>query len=144
MPTRALARTNAPRGYAIPTNCPIRVDNSTNGVKIIPAGTGSTEVELLQTITVGATGSLKLAAGTGALVSGAATIATGLSNILGYSVDGGGNPSGATAAASPQLLTAVATTGSLAVTAYAVTSVTGAVTASTGATGSFSWFAFGT
>lgn len=46
MPERGIYRGAAARGYATPTNAPFRVDSATNTPKYIPAGSGSTEVEI--------------------------------------------------------------------------------------------------
>ena len=43
MPERGVFRGSAARGYATATNAPLRVDSTTNQLKIIPGGTGTTE-----------------------------------------------------------------------------------------------------
>lgn len=47
MPTRGLYRGAAVKGFATPGHAPIYVDSDDNKVKTIPAGSGSTEVELV-------------------------------------------------------------------------------------------------
>jgi hypothetical protein len=46
MSVRNLVRTPTVKGYATPTSAPIYVDSDDNRVKLIPAGSGSTEVIL--------------------------------------------------------------------------------------------------
>lgn len=46
MSIRAIARTPTVKGYATPTSAPIYVDSDDNRVKVVPAGSGSTEVIL--------------------------------------------------------------------------------------------------
>jgi hypothetical protein len=46
MPASNLYRGTAVRGYATPTSAPIYVSNSDNRIRVIPAGSGSTEVIL--------------------------------------------------------------------------------------------------
>lgn len=46
MSTRGIARNATVIGYATPTNAPIYVDSDDNRVKVIPAGSGTTEVIL--------------------------------------------------------------------------------------------------
>lgn len=147
MPTRALARTNAPRGYAIPSNAPIRVDSTTSAVKVIPAGTGSTEVELVQSVTTGATGALKIAFGSQNLVSGAATVATGLNSVSSFigimkEPATGSFTTGATEV--DRVVVTSITTGSVVVAGVFNSFVTGAATISASGTGLFYWQAMGT
>lgn len=47
MSVRGLYRGATVKGYATPTNCPIYVDADDNIVKSIPAGSGTTEVQLV-------------------------------------------------------------------------------------------------
>lgn len=94
-------------------------------------------------LSVSATGSgARLAAGSGALVSGTATITTGLTSILGFSIDNTSQPTG-TGVASAQILQASWTTGAVTVTAFSISSVTGATIAASGSSGSFTWVAIG-
>lgn len=140
MSVRGLHRGAAARGSATPTNAPIFIDSADNTPKLIPAGSGSTQVAL---VTAVAASGAKVVGGSGALVTGAATIATGLTSVLGFSANMVGQPTG-TGAASNQILTISSiTTGSVVVAAYAVSSVTGATVAASTSTGSFYWTAVG-
>ena len=47
MSIRGIARVASFVGYATPTNAPIKVDSTTNIVSIIPAGSGTTAVQLI-------------------------------------------------------------------------------------------------
>jgi len=47
MSIRGLARRSTPVGYATPTNAPVYVDSDDNKLKYIPAGSGTTEVEVV-------------------------------------------------------------------------------------------------
>ena len=47
MSVRSLFRGATAKGYATPTNCPIYIDSDDNIAKVIPAGSGSTEVQLV-------------------------------------------------------------------------------------------------
>jgi hypothetical protein len=49
MSVRNLVRTPTVKGYATPTSAPIYVDSDDNRVKVIPAGSGTTEVVLQET-----------------------------------------------------------------------------------------------
>ena len=48
---RSLYRGATQKGYASAASAPIRVDDTANTIKMIPAGTGTTEVEFLPTVT---------------------------------------------------------------------------------------------
>jgi len=104
-----------------------------------PVNASDVSDDLVSTPSVG----FRQACGTGTLVSGAATIATGLTSIIDFQAAVNVQPNG-TGAVSPQLLVGVATTGSVAVTAYYISSVTGATTISSGSSGTFTWCANGT
>lgn len=138
MPERGIVRAASQRGYATPTNAPIRVDTTTNQVLVNAAGSGTTELPLV----FGSVSGAKIVAGSGALVTGTLTINTGLTTILAASADSAGQPTG-TGTASAQLLSTSWTTGALTVTAYSISSITGATTAANTSTGSFSWIAIG-
>ena len=86
---------------------------------------------------------MKVAGGSGALVTGTLTINTGLTSISSFQTTLLTQPN-ATGAASHQILVATITTGSALVTAYSISSVTGATTAANTSTGSFAWLAYGT
>lgn len=47
MPTRSLYRTATAKGFATPTTSPIYVDSDDNILKVIPAGSGTTEVQVV-------------------------------------------------------------------------------------------------
>lgn len=47
MPTRGLRRAASVQGFATPQNTPIYVDSDDNIVKVIPAGSGTTEVQVV-------------------------------------------------------------------------------------------------
>lgn len=79
-----------------------------------------------------------------ALVTGTKVVATGLATVTGFVAIPSGQPTG-TGTASHQILAATSiTTGAVTVTAYSVSSVTGATVAANTSTGSFYWFAMGT
>lgn len=139
---RSLTRRAAVAGVATSASAPIYVDSADNAVKVVPAGSGTTPVTL--GAAVSSSGN-KYAAGVGTFVTGTLLIATGLAGVLSFQATLTTNPSGATAAASAQLIVATitGTTGAVTATAYSITSVTGAVTAANTATGSFSWVAIG-
>ena len=91
------------------------------------------------------TPTLRMACGSGALVTGSLVIATGLATIVGFSATLNSVPTG-TGTNSNQILVGTFTTGSATVQAYSVNSVTGGTVIATGsaATGAFYWLAFGT
>ena len=140
MPARSVRRAATVAGYAIPTAAPLYVDSDDNALKLIPAGTGTTELAVCLAATASG---FRMAVGTGTLVTGALTVATGLTTILGFALTNTDKPTG-TGAASDQLLAGVVTTGSIAVTAYSISSVTGATIAADTSTGAFTWIAVGT
>jgi hypothetical protein len=47
MSVRGLHRGATVKGYATPTNAPIYIDSDDNIVKVVPAGSGSTEVQII-------------------------------------------------------------------------------------------------
>lgn len=79
MSVRGLYRGATVKGYATPTNCPIYVDADDNIVKSIPAGSGTTEVQLVDASSTQTLTNKTLTAPTitAPVISGAATIATG-------------------------------------------------------------------
>lgn len=139
---RSLTRRGSAAGFATAASAPIYVDSADSTVKVVPAGSGTTPVSLATAVT--ASGS-KYAAGVGTFVTGTLLIATGLAGVLSFQATLTTNPSGATAAASAQLVVATftGTTGAVTATAYSITTITGAVTAANTATGSFAWVAIG-
>lgn len=85
-----------------------------------------------------------MAYGSGVLVSGVATIATGLSAISGFSANITGTGAKTTGAAECNSLQVTVTTGSAAVQGFFNAFVTGASTISVSGTSPFSWVAIGT
>lgn len=142
MPARSITRTASVKGYAIPTAAPIYVNSSDNSVRIIPAGTGTTE--LVFALAAGASG-FRMVGGSGALVAGTGTIATGLSTVSAIQITlkgATGFASGATEV-SDFNITSV-TTGSVAIQGMFSAFVTGATTLSVSGTAGYSWLALGT
>lgn len=84
----------------------------------------------------------RIAAGIATLVTGTVTIATGLNNIVSFDANVSTQPNG-TGTASPQILVPTITTGSVVVTAYYISSITGATSAANTSTNAISWMAFG-
>ena len=79
MPARSFRRGAAVNGYATPSNVPLYVDSDDNILKFIPAGSGTTEVQVVdasatQTLT---NKTLTAPTITAPVISGATTIATG-------------------------------------------------------------------
>lgn len=170
MSVRGIARYATPKGVATPTNSPIYVDSDDNKLKMIPAGTGSTEVEIVdastaQTLTnktltnptiasstgtpylsdaTNVGGGKKIAYGSSAFVSGAKTLATGLASILSFNTQlaATGFATGATEVTAAVIngATGVLATGDVAVQGYRLFTVT----ASVSGTGVFDWIAIGT
>lgn len=89
------------------------------------------------------TDSVRIVQGTGTLVTGALTIATGLTAITFAVAIPTSQPTG-TGTASNQLLVPTWATGALTVTAYSVSSATGGTAAASTATGTFAYLAYGT
>jgi hypothetical protein len=124
------------------------------GVVINYVGVGTTDTLTGKTIASSATvpyiadatgaGSKKMAGGSTALVTGTKVVATGLATVVSFQATLAAQPN-ATGAASPQILAATSiTTGAVTVTAYSVSSVTGATIAANTSTGTFYWIAMGT
>ncbi len=172
MSIRGIVRQATVAGVASTKNAPIFIDSDDNILYTIPAGSGTTvvaqcDVSSVQTLTnktlttptiassatfpvvKDATGAgLRLVAGgTGAMVSGTITITTGLTQILGMTANVVVQPN-ATGALSPQILVVApgtgASGGSGVVTAYFISSGTGATTIASGSSGTVAWTAFGT
>jgi hypothetical protein len=61
MPTRGLRRASSVQGFATPQNAPVYVDSDDNKLKFIPAGSGTTEVELVDASTAQSLSSKTLA-----------------------------------------------------------------------------------
>lgn len=140
MPERGFYRSPTVKGYATPTNAPCYVSSGDNLLHLIPAGTGSTEVIIpVATSTSGA----RFAAGTAALVSGSATIATGLTSVLSFTatlISTGTTATGVTEVCFP--FVSSITTGSVVLQGAYQTSAD-FTQASAAGTGSFYWIAIG-
>lgn len=129
-------------GYATKTSAPFYVNDSDNSVRVIPAGTGTTEVSLMTTTL---TGAAKTAFGSGALVSGTATVATGLATVVAFNASIFGATGFATGATEvSDIIISSITTGSVVVKGTFTAFVTGATTISVSGTASFYWSAVGT
>lgn len=89
--------------------------------------------------------SFRIAAGSGAFVSGSATIATGLNSVLSFAATLNGPTGFATGATeiSDTIVSSI-TTGSVVVKGTFNAFVTGAATVSVSGTGGFFWVAYGT
>lgn len=115
--------------------------NANDVADLVDTNSGLSQISAVKDVTN--TGAGKIAGGLGTLVTGTLTIATGLTAITSFQTTLNSQPN-ATGAASNQILTAVATTGSVLVTAYSVSSATGATIAANTSTGTFFWLAYGT
>ncbi len=128
-------------GYATKTSAPFYVNDSDNSLRVIPAGTGSTEVAIM---TVAQTGAAKTAYGSGALVAGTGTVATGLATVSAFQAEVYGATGFATGATEVSNIMVVSiTTGSVAVRGIFNAFVTGAATLSSSGTATFYWQAIG-
>lgn len=137
MAIRGLVRNPTALGFATPTNCPIYCDGDDGTIKVIPAGSGTTEQAI--PFAISASGA-KIAAGTGAFVSGVATVATGLTSVLGFAITKTATATGpATGATEITNWGITITTGSVSVVGYRLWSIT----ASASGTDAFTWVAVG-
>ena len=138
---RSITRRPTVVGTASAGSAPIYVDSDDNTLKHIPAGSGTTEIAIPTAVS---TSGAKIAAGSGALVSGSATIATGLTSVLGFQATLNG-PTGFTTGATEvsNLIVSTITTGSVVVKGVFNAFVTGAATLSSSGTGGFTWVAVG-
>jgi hypothetical protein len=114
--------------------------NASDQADLVDTNQGLAQLSALKDVTN--TGAGKIVAGTGALVTGALTIATGLTTINNAVVSPAAQPTG-TGTASMQILVPTWVTGALTITAYSVSSVTGATAAATTSTGTFSYICYG-
>ncbi len=147
MPERGIYRAASVKGYAMPTNAPVYVNSSDNLIHIIPIGSGTTE-QIIPVAT--STSGARFAAGTATLASGTKAVATGLTQILSFSVTSSGAEQLATGDKSVQSFGVTVGTGASGgtgtVTAYYATVASvgsGAMAASTGSSGTFNWIAVG-
>lgn len=141
---RSLVRTATVKGYASPASAPIYVDSDDNAVKIIPAGSGTTELVFQM---ASAASGFRTAAGSGALVSGVLTVATGLSTVLSFTANVKTPTTGTYTTGVTEVhginVTSI-TTGAVVVQGVFNSFVTGAATASVSGTATFYWQAVGT
>lgn len=142
MAIRSIARRGTVVGYANPSSAPIYVASGTNVPYIIPAGSGTTELPLL----LGpSTSGVRLAAGTGTLVTGTLIVATGLSTVLGFVanlVQTGATSSGAAEAESISVVSI--TTGAVSVVGRYHSATAAISLQSASGTAQFYWLALGT
>ena len=144
MPIRGILRQKTVPGLVSNTNAPFYVDSDDNIPYIIPAGTGTSEVPFVLGLS-GVTGA-KIAGGTGVLVSGVATIATGLTTVKGFTANvlsASGTFASGVSEVSNLCITSI-TTGSVVVQGLFNSFVTGAATISVSGTATFNWVAIGT
>ncbi len=128
-------------GYATAGSAPFYVDSDDNTVKVIPAGSGTTEVAIPTTVS---TSGARFAAGSGALVSGTGTIATGLTSVLGFQATVYGATGFATGATEvDEVIVSSITTGSVAVKGVFSIFSTGSRAISASGTATFYWYAVG-
>lgn len=134
---RSITRRATPVGFATAASAPLRVDSADNTVKLIPIGSGTTEISLAAAIS--ASGA-RVAAGISTLASGVATIATGLTSVLSFqtTVLATGFATGATEATTV-VVTGAPATGAVACVGYRLFTTT----ASASGTGQFYWVAVG-
>ena len=170
MPVRGIYRGATPKGVAHTANAPIYVDSDGSDiVKIIPAGSGSTEVQLIdasstQTLTnktlttpviasstnvpyiQDATGGalIKMAAGSGAFVTGTVIVATGLATVVGFSASLSGTGTRASGATEISIINVSSiTTGAVSLVG-SYNGATGATIISASGANGFRWIAYGT
>lgn len=138
---RSLTRRPTILGTATAGSAPICVDSDDNLVHVIPAGSGTTEAIIPFAIS---TSGARIAAGSGNLVTGALTIATGLSSILSFQATLNGPTGFATGATEvSNIIVSTITTGSVVVKGVFNAFVTGAATISVSGTAGFTWLAVG-
>ncbi len=107
---------------------------------LVDTSQGLSQIQAVKDVTN--TGAGKIVYGTGSLVTGALTVATGLTTITNATVSPAAQPTG-TGAASMQILVPTWATGALTVTAYSISSVTGATIAASTSTGVVSYICVG-
>ncbi len=114
--------------------------NASDVADLVDTSAGLSQLSAVKDVTN--TGAGKFVYGTGTLVTGTLTIATTLTTVQGAVVVPAAQPTG-TGAASDQILVPTWVTGALTVTAYSITSITGATAAANTSTGAFAYLAFG-
>lgn len=138
---RSFTRRPTVAGYASAGSAPVYLDSDDNILKVIPAGSGTTEVAV--PFAISASGA-RMAAGSGALVTGALTIATGLTSVLSFQATLNGPTGFATGATEvSNIIVSSITTGSVVVKGVFNAFVTGAATISVSGTAGFTWIAVG-
>lgn len=142
---RSITRRNdATAFYASSGSAPLYVNQNDNSVRVIPAGSGTSESSFAVSA-AGVTGNFRFANGSGTLVSGTGTIATGLATVAAFNATvygATGFASGATEVHEIQVKSI--TTGSVVVQGIFNSFVTGAATISASGTATFYWLAMGT
>jgi hypothetical protein len=140
---RSLTRRASVAGYASAGSAPIYVNTSDNSVRVVPGGSGTGPEVSIMTTTL--TGAAKTAYGSGALVSGTATVATGLTTVASFQASIYGATGFATGATEvSDIIVSSITTGSVVVKGTFTSFVTGATTISVSGTATFYWVAAGT
>lgn len=138
---RSVTRRASQVGYSAKTSAPLRVDDTSNTLLIVNAGTGSTEVAIPTMIS--ASGA-KIAAGSGALVSGSATIATGLTSVMSFHATVYGATGFATGPTEvDEVIVSSITTGSVVCKGVFSIFSTGSRALSASGTATFYWHALG-
>lgn len=128
-------------GYATAGSAPVYVDSDDNTLKMIPAGSGTTELSIP---TIISTSGAKFAAGSGALVTGTATVATGLTSVIGFQATVYGATGFATGATEvDEIVVASITTGAVSVKGVFSIFSTGSRAMSASGTATFYWWAVG-
>lgn len=139
---RSIHRNPTVKGIATSASAPFYVDSDDNAVKVIPAGTGTTELAFMLAATASG---FRVAGGSQALVSGAATVATGLSTVLSFQATLAGT--GATATGVTEVDTVLVnsiTTGSVVVQGAYHSGTSAVQVPSVSGTATFYWLALGT
>ena len=142
MPARSVRRAATVAGYAIPTAAPLYIDSDDNALKLIPAGTGTTELAVCLAATASG---FRFAAGTGSLVTGTLVVATGLTTVLAFAPVLNGTGASATGATEVDtLLVSSITTGAVTVQGAYHSGTAAVQLASVSGTATFYWIAVGT
>lgn len=140
MPERGIYRAASVKGVATVTNAPIYINSTDNLPHLIPIGSGTAEVIIPVAVS---TSGARFAAGSGSLVSGAATVATGLTSVLGFTATLSGTGAHATGVTEVAQLSALSiTTGAVSLIGLYSTAAATWVTSVSG-TGGFYWTAVG-
>lgn len=128
-------------GYATAGSAPFYVDSDDNTAKMIPAGSGTSEVNFATAVS---SSGAKFAAGSGALVTGTATVATGLTSVISFQATVYGATGFATGATEvDSIIVSSITTGAVAVKGVFSIFTTGSRAISASGTATFYWTAIG-